>query len=525
MRTLRRARQTWERGNLRLQYVPCVPAVAHRSVRTAVEGWRPPAGPQRENHEERNVIIRLVEPAAPGMHVYSRVRLPRLGLPIIGAVLKARGHDVSIYCGDFEPVDWNDVYSADLVGFSTTTSTVPEAYHHADELRRRGVPVVIGGSHVTFMADEALEHADYVARGEGGEQLMLELIEALTEGRSLDSIRGLSFRRDGRTVHNPLRDPVADLDSLPFPDFTLIHGHKRMTQTPIMTSWGCPFDCRFCSVTAMFGKKYRFRSNESIIEELLQKRPRKVFFYDDNMAANRNRLKQLLEMMIRAKLNISWSAQMRTDVAKDRELLDLMHRSGCWNVFLGLESINQDTLDGYDKAQSVEDIIRAVDTLHDFGISCHGMFVLGADSDGPSVVRDTVRFAVKHKIDTVMLNILTPLPGTPLFDELDAQGRIFDKRWQLYDALHVVFTPKQMTPYHLQRETIRGYAHFYGLRRWLGYLFTFRFAKLVFQTWGYTIMRAWRKDKRNRSFMQALKRLHLPSGSDSGLPRASMDSR
>jgi radical SAM superfamily enzyme YgiQ (UPF0313 family) len=445
------------------------------------------------------------------MHVYSKVKLPRLGLPIMGAVLKQHGHDVGIYVSDMEPVDWDDVYHADLVGFSTTTSTSPEAYEDADELRRRGIPVVMGGSHVTFMADEALQHADYVARGEGGEQLILELIDALEGRRELETIRGLSFLKDGVAVHNDLRDPVADLDTLPFPDLTLIHGHKRMTQTPIMTSWGCPFDCRFCSVTAMFGKKYRFRSNQNIIDEIKEKQPKKIFFYDDNMAANRNRLKELLQMMIDEKLDVSWSAQVRTDVVRDAELLELMRRSGCWNVFLGLESVNQSTLDHYEKSQSVEDIVRAIDRLHAHGISAHGMFVLGADSDGPECVRDTVDFCLKRKVDTVMLNILTPLPGTPLFDDLDAEGRIFDKRWQLYDALHVVYKPAKMTPYHLQKETIRGYARFYGLRRWLGYLFTFRFAKLIFQTWGYAITRAWRHDKRNRSFMRALKSLHLPS--------------
>ncbi len=468
------------------------------------------------------MIIRLVEPAAPGLHVYSKVKLPRLGLPTIGATLRDHGHDVGIYVADLAPVDWDDVYSADLVGFSTTTSTVTEAYERADELRRRGVPVIIGGSHVTFMAHEALQHADYVARGEGGETLMLELIEALAGKRDLESIRGLSFLRDGEPVDNPRREPTADLDTLPFPALDLIHGHERITQTPIMTSWGCPFDCRFCSVTAMFGKKYRFRSAENIIAEIKLRKPKKIFFYDDNLAANRGRLKRLLEMMIEQDLVVHWSAQMRIDVAKDPELLELMAKSGCWNVFLGLESVNQATLDDYHKSQTVEEIMA---TLHQYGISSHGMFVLGADEDGPDAVRNTVDFCLKHRVDTVMLNILTPLPGTPLFNDLDSAGRIFDKRWYLYDALHVVFTPKQMTPYHLQKETVRGYARFYGLRRWLGYLFTFRFAKLLFQTWGYAIVRGWRHDKRNRSFMRALKNLHLPGPTASSTQHASVDSK
>ena len=339
-----------------------------------------------------------------------------------------------------------------------------------------------------------------------------------------ESILGLSYHQDGAVHHNPLRPPTEDLDTLPFPDLTLIRGHERMRQTPIMTSWGCPFDCKFCSVTAMFGKKYRFRSPQNVIDELKQKAPRHVFFYDDNFAANRKRLKTLLQMIIDEGLHFSWSAQVRTDVARDPELLDLMHRAGCWMVYLGLESINQTTLDAFDKSQSVEDITFAVQALHEHGIKSHGMFVLGADSDTKDVVRTTVDFAQANKIDTVMLNILTPLPGTPLFDEMDRQGRIFDKRWQLYDALHVVFTPKNMTPYELQREAIAGYMRFYSLRVWLKYLFTFRFAGLAFQTWGQSILRAWRKDERNKDYLRALKRLHLLAAAKLAKPRATSPS-
>ena len=468
--------------------------------------------------------VRLIEPAPPGMHVYSKVHLPRLGLPAIGAALVAHGHDVAIYVADLDPIDWDDVYSADVVGFSTTTSTVTQAYDFADDLKGHGIPTVIGGPHVTFMADEALAHADYVARGEGGEELMLELIDALQGRRLPESILGLSYHQDGAVHHNPLRPPTEDLDTLPFPDLTLIRGHERMRQTPIMTSWGCPFDCKFCSVTAMFGKKYRFRSPQNVIDELKQKAPRHVFFYDDNFAANRKRLKTLLQMIIDEGLHFSWSAQVRTDVARDPELLDLMHRAGCWMVYLGLESINQTTLDAFDKSQSVEDITFAVRALHEHGIKSHGMFVLGADDDEKGIVRSTVDFALKHKIDTVMLNILTPLPGTPLFDEMDRQGRIFDKRWQLYDALHVVFTPKNMTPYELQREAIAGYMRFYSLRVWLKYLFTFHFAGLAFQTWGQSILRAWRKDERNQDYLRALKRLHLPAAAKLAKPRATSPS-
>jgi anaerobic magnesium-protoporphyrin IX monomethyl ester cyclase len=450
--------------------------------------------------------IRLIEPEPPGAHVWAKTRIPRLGLPIIAAALTAQAHDVLIYSPQLAPIDWDDVACSELVGLSTTTSTAVAAYEIADRLCAQGIPVVIGGSHVTFMADEALEHVDYVARGEGGEKLMAELIEALSGDRELDSIAGLSFRRDGRVVHNPPRARCADLDSLPFPALDLLVGHEIITNVPIMTSWGCPFGCTFCSVTAMFGRKYRFRSAENVIAEIKAKRPKKIFFCDDNLAADARRLKHLLELMIAEDLVIPWSAQVRTDVVRDPELLELMRRSGCGIVYLGLESVSQETLDGFHKSQSVADIERAIRVLHDYGIKSHGMFVLGADSDDVQTVRDTVSFAIKNHIDTLMPSILTPLPGTPLFAELDAAGRIFDKRWQLYDAHHVVYEPAQMTPYELQMEILRGCMRFYSLRNGLRYIFTLRFTRqLLYHWWGRAIIRNWRRDARNRAFMAALK--------------------
>ena len=445
--------------------------------------------------------IRLIEPGPPSVHIMSPMRYPRLGLPMIGAALAAQGHDVRIFCTEIAPVDWDDVTGAELVGLSTTTSTAPAAYQIADRLRGLGVPVVIGGSHVTFMADEGLEHADYVARGEGGERLMLELIEALRGSRELDSIRGLSFMRDGAAVHNERADACPDLDSLPVPDLTLIVGHERMKSTPIMTSWGCPFACSFCSVTAMFGRKYRYRSAESVVAEIEDKRPQHIFFYDDNFAADVKRLKALLRLMIERGLVIPWLAQVRVDVVRDPELLDLMSRSGCQTVGLGLESVDQATLDAYHKSQTVADIVAAVDALHEYGIRAHGMFVLGADTDDARTVRDTASFALAHDIDTIMLNLLTPAPGTQWWDEMDVAGRIVDKRWELYDGQHVMIAPLKMTPAELQDEVLRAYKRFYSFRRFLHQLARRHWSTASDHAWCWWFVRRWERRPRNRRYL------------------------
>jgi len=450
--------------------------------------------------------IRLVEPESPSVHLMSPWRYPRLGLPMIAAALAAEGHDVLVYAPLLAPVDWADVRRADLVGLSTTTSTTPAGYRMADDLRSRRIPVVIGGAHVTFMADEALAHADYVARGEGGEQLMLELVAALEGRRDLSSIRGLSYALAGRHVHNDEREPCADLDDLPVPDLALIVGHERMHSTPIMTSWGCPFACSFCSVTAMFGRKYRFRSAENVVAEIAQKHPRHIFFYDDNFAADPRRLKELLRLMIDRGLATPWQAQVRVDVVRDPELLDLMVRSGCQAVAIGLESVDQATLDSYHKSQTVADIVRAVDSLHECGIKVHGMFVLGADTDDRQTASDTVTFALEHHLDSIMLNILTPAPGTQWFDEMEAEGRVFDRRWELYDGQHVVMTPLRMAPAELQAEVLDAYARFYSLRRWLGHLVGRRWVRVRDHAWCWWFVHRWPRDPRNRRYLADLAR-------------------
>ncbi len=457
-----------------------------------------------EKPRTKGLKVRLVEPAPLTINLLSYAPYPRLGLPIIGAALKAAGHDVLIYCEQVAPIDRGDVFSADVVGISTTTSTAPAAYSLAAEVRARGIPVIIGGSHSTFVPDDALAHADYVARGEGGEEVMLELCEAIAGERELDSIKGLSFWRDGRAVHNELRGRPTDLDTVPVPDLSLIVGSKRLRDTPMMTSLGCPFACTFCTVTLMFGRAYRFRSAEHVIAEIEDKRPRRIFFYDDNLAADKRRLKTLLRMMIDRGLVIPWQAQVRADVARDEELLTLMQRSGCRRLALGFESIDQATLDSYAKSQTVEDIVNAIAALHAHGIECHGMFVVGADSDTPETVRDTVAFARKYRIDSLMLNVLTPAIGTSQYDAMDAGDRIFERRWQFYDGQHVVFAPRKMTPAELQHEFLIGYRRFYSTWRGLKLLARWRLGVLGSHLWGRWFIHRWVKDPSNREYLAAL---------------------
>ncbi|MEN6371114.1 MAG: radical SAM protein [Armatimonadota bacterium] len=406
--------------------------------------------------------VTLIEPKSPGYHVYSMIALPRLGLPLLGALLKKRGCDVTIYCQDMSGIDMGDMLCSDLVCISTITSTAPEAYRLADKARDAGIPVVIGGTHVTFMPDEALQHADYCVRGEG-EETLIELVDAIESDSEPVGIKGLSYRNGEEIVHNPDRGLISDLDSLPFPDLSLVRGNEKIGITPVATSRGCPFDCSFCSVTRMFGRGYRFRSVDNVIEELKLLNPEKVFFYDDNFTANRGHTKELLDKMLSTGVAPKWTAQVRAEVARDKELLKLMKRSNCYFVYVGFESVNPETLKEYDKRQVVEEIVESIRILHEHRIMIHGMFVLGAEKDTVKTVQETVDFALKNKIDTVQIMSLTPLPGTPVFSKMQNEDRLLTRDWSLYDGQHVVYQPKSMSPYEMQKAVILASKKFYSI--------------------------------------------------------------
>ena len=411
--------------------------------------------------------ILFIEPRAPREHIFSRVAIPRLGSLLLGTILQQQGLEVKVVVEEMSAPDYATLdFQPDLVCISSISSTAPRAYELADFYRQQGLPVVLGGAHPSFLPREGLEHADYVVCGEG-EGALPELIDALRNGGDVSGIQNLCFRQGDTIVQNPWRPLVEDLDSLPIPNYGLIHGwnaKRGKGVVSIATSRGCPFNCSFCSVIVLFGRKHRVNSVDRIIEEIRQNglQARHIFFCDDNFTANRARTKELCERIIREGLKIEWSAQVRVESAKDPELLDLMAKSGCFAVFVGLESINPATLKAYNKSQTVEGIKECVVNFHHYGINVHGMFVFGAEEDHYQVIRDTVKVSRQLDLDSLQYMILTPMPGTPSYQEMEAQNRIICRDWSQYDGHHTVFQPRQFTPYELQMETNRAMKKFYS---------------------------------------------------------------
>jgi radical SAM superfamily enzyme YgiQ (UPF0313 family) len=449
----------------------------------------------------------FVEPKSTHLHIYSRVCIPRLGSVLLATIMRGKGYDARTYIEDMHPLDMPDVLSADLVGISAITSTAPQSYRLADKVREAGGIAVMGGTHTSFLPEEGLQHADFVIRGEG-EHAFQELVEAIERGHGFDKIQNLSYRADGRAVHNPERPKIPNLDVNPIPDYNLIKGWKAGGVISIATSRGCPFSCTFCSVPGMYGHAFRTHSIGRVLEELeLHRGNMYTFFADDIFTANKKRVKELLRGMIDRNLTPEWGAQVRTETVDDPELLQLMRDSNCFNVYVGFESINPRTLKLFQKKQDLAKIERSIERFHAHKIRIHGMFVVGSDEDDLETLDATAEFALKHDIDSVQFMILTPIPGSPDWEQLYANGDkyVINRNWSLYDGHHTVHQPRRMSPYELQMGAINAMAKFYS---WKGIAQKLLKRDLYYTTiryWGKKMIRQWWKDEENRAYVEWLR--------------------
>src|SRR3989442_3556167 len=300
----------------------------------------------------------------------------------------------------------NELLSADLVAISAITSTAPQSYRLADKVRAAGGIAVMGGTHVSFLPEEGLEHADFVIRGEG-EFAFQELVDAIQAGHGFEEIKNLSYMADGKAIHLPERPKIPNLDVNPIPDYKLITGWKPGGVIPVATSRGCPFSCTFCSVPGMYGHAFRTHSVDRWLQELESHRGNAyTFFADDIFTANKKRCKDLLRGMIDRDLTPEWGAQVWTETVDDPELLQLMQDARCFNVDVGFESINPRTLKLFQKKQDLAKIERSIERFHAHKIRIHGMFVVGSDEDDVETIAATAAFALKNDIDSIQFMIL-----------------------------------------------------------------------------------------------------------------------
>jgi radical SAM superfamily enzyme YgiQ (UPF0313 family) len=387
----------------------------------------------------------LIWPAwiGPGLDRNSVSITPPLSLGILAA-LTPPDWDVRLVDETLEPVDYD--YPADLVGITVLTNHAPRVYEMADRFRARGRKVVLGGFHVTALPEEAAQHADAVVVGEA-EELWPQVLADLLAG-GLRPVYRATARPQGFNWVRPRRDL--------FPK----RGYRLPAAT--QTTRGCPFRCSYCSVTQFYGHDYRFRPVADVVEELAEMRSPLVMLVDDNIVGNPRRAKELFRALIPLKLR--WLSQGSITMAEDEELLDLAHRSGCAGILIGIESLNAAGLAAVGKKfNNPARYDEAIKRLHDHGIAIIGAFVLGLDGDDESVFDRTLEFVLRSRLELAQFSVLTPLPDTPLYSQLDAEGRLFDRDWSHYNGRDVVFQPKGMTAERLFEGTIQVWKETYKL--------------------------------------------------------------
>jgi radical SAM superfamily enzyme YgiQ (UPF0313 family) len=375
------------------------------------------------------VKLLLVTPGWPKKSLWGELgfKFPSLSFAALAAVTP-RSWQIELIDENIETSDWS--MDADLVAITAMTPQAPRAYAIAALFRARGIRVVMGGFHASSLPEEALRHVDAVVVGEG--ELVWPLLLADFERGELQS----HYRSPG----------LVDMAGIPSAQREIFDGKKYLFTNTLQTTRGCPHECDFCSVTAFYGRRYRERPVPSVLAELeiLRTKNSFAFIVDDNLVANRRYALELFSGM--RGMGFKWLSHAPLDFARDPELMKAAGDSGCIGMFVGFESLRQETLAAMRKRTNLTlDYLAEARKFRDNGIGILGSFVLGSDSDTPDVFEEILHFCEDARLEAAIFPILTPYPGTEVRTRLEAEGRITSNDWQDYDMGHVTFKPSAMT--------------------------------------------------------------------------------
>lgn len=369
--------------------------------------------------------------------------IPQLALYIIQGLTPDK-HEVKIIEEEADDVDLDE--DCDLIGISCMTANAPRAYELSQEFRKRGKTVVLGGVHPTILPDEAQQYADCVIIGEA---------EGVWETMLEDFERG--------EIKSRYHEPNPDLSRYIKKDFSKILKRRLFNLIPILTTRGCPYNCDFCCVADIYGKKIRHVPIENVVRDIKESGAKNFMFLDDNIIGDPKYAKELFKAL--KPLNIKWVGQSSISLlVKDDELIQLAADSGCRALFFGIESVSEEQFKKMRKSfKDIKELEAAIAKIKKMGIIVHASMVFGFDDDTPAVFDETVDFLIKNKVSTVSFNMLTPYPGTKVYEDLKAEGRLLTEDWRYYDHNTVVYQPKNMTPYQLQVGKANARRRFYSL--------------------------------------------------------------
>lgn len=397
--------------------------------------------------------------------------LPPLGIAYLSSYLRRYGFSVCIIDAQFgvPPKDILDhirKINPHVIGFSSLTSAFLKTTSIASSVRRNFPEslILLGGHHATIAGEDILLHEncyDIIVYGEA-EETLLDIMnrfkgcnfrrkEFLTDVL-LNEIKGIMFKMGEKIIRTPPREPIPDLDRLPYPARDLLpmkryiplpNQYRRLPVIHMVAIRGCPYNCTFCSNNAVFGKKIRARSPGGVVDEIRYVKKhfgaREISFWDDTMTVHRAWIDEFCERMIVEDIDVTWTCYSRVD-AVDGELLKKMKEAGCFNIFYGFESGIQKLLDNIGKGITLAQIERANRLTKEAGIEVRASFMLGLPEETPALARETLKFAISLEPDYVQFSLTTPYPGTRLYQEAERYGRLNKDFWK-YHGWAPVFVP------------------------------------------------------------------------------------
>lgn len=398
--------------------------------------------------------------------------LPSLGILYLAGILRKGGFNVSVIEASSLGLSIKELTKEIVktkpryLGISATTLTILNASTLANELKNylKDIKIIIGGPHLTAMPEETMKRFnsfDFGVAGEG-EETILELINSIDQGKKLSDIAGIIYRENDTVVKTPKRPFLDNLDKLPFPAWDLLTNFperyhpppfrfKKLPASYIVTTRGCPYKCIFCD-RSVFGNKCRGHSSEYILEliEYLYKSfgIKEILIEDDTFITFKKRLVEVCEGILKRGIRISWSCLGRVD-AVTSENLRLMKKAGCWSISYGIETGDEDVMKFIGKNITLEQVKQAVYLTHKSGILSKGFFIMGHPTDTHDTIRKTIKFALKIPLDDISISMMTPFPGSKLYQIASKYGE-FDNSWRKMNELDIVFVPKGLTKENLQ---------------------------------------------------------------------------